>query len=89
MFMSEREWIAYSLNPAGGGRFLGTAVHKATAETLEMAYPERFIYNRVGPDFIDTVTGKGIELTTPGQVGAHMAKPAYGGVTFATYTLPK
>jgi len=86
--MSNKEWAAYSSNPAGGSRFLGTAVHRATVETLEMAYPERFIYNRVGPDFIDTVTGEVIELTTPGQVGAHMAKPLYSGVTFSTYTLP-
>jgi hypothetical protein len=39
-------------------------------------------------DFLDTTTGKFIELTTPRQVGAHLARPGYGGVTISTYALP-
>jgi hypothetical protein len=51
-------------------------------------YPGRFVYNTVGPDFLDTTTGELIELTTPRQVAAHLAKPGYNGVTISTYTLP-
>ena len=87
-YMSANQLRAYLANPAAGSRFLGTAVHNATAKALEMRYPFRFIYNLIGPDFLDTTTGDLIELTTPRQVGAHLARPGYGRVTIATYTLP-
>jgi hypothetical protein len=87
-YMSANQLRAYLANPAAGSRFLGTAVHNATARLLEMRYPDRFIYKIVGPDFLDTTTGKFIELTTQRQVGAHLARPEYGGVTISTYTLP-
>ncbi len=86
--MSAKQLAAYLANPVAGSRFLGTAVHKATARALEIRYPDRFIYNIVGPDFLDTTTGKFIELTTPRQAGAHLARPGYGGVIISTYTLP-
>jgi hypothetical protein len=70
-YMSANQLRAYLANPAAGSRFLGTAVHNATARLLEMRYPDRFIYKIVGPDFLDTTTGKFIELTTQRQVGAH------------------
>ena len=88
-YMSERQLNAYLKNPAAGSRFLGTAVHDATARALETRYPSRFTYNLVGPDFLDETTGELIELTTPRQVGAHLARPGYGRVTISTYTLPK
>jgi hypothetical protein len=87
--MTEKQVEAYLKNPAAGSRFLGTAVHDATAEALEKQYTSRFIYNRIGPDFLDKTTGKLIELTTPRQVGVHLARPGYDGVTISTYTLPK
>jgi hypothetical protein len=86
--ISAEQLEAYLANPAAGSRFLGTAVHNATAKVLETRIPDRFIYNTVGPDFLDTTTGKFIELTTPRQVGAHLARPGYGGVTISTYALP-
>jgi hypothetical protein len=88
-YLSRGQWAAYAANPASGGRFVGTAVHESTAASLGELYPGRFLYNRVGPDFIDTTTGEVLELTTPGQVGAHMAKPGYRWVTYSTYSLPK
>jgi hypothetical protein len=88
-YLSPAQWNAYAANPANGSRFLGTAVHESTADALRGLYPGRFQYNRVGPDFWDLTTGEELELTTPGQVGAHMAKPGYGAVTYSTYTLPK
>jgi hypothetical protein len=63
--MSAKQLAAYLANPVAGSRFLGTAVHKATARALEIRYLDRFMYNTVGPDFLDTTTGKFIELTTP------------------------
>jgi hypothetical protein len=87
--MTEKQLDAYLRNPAAGSRFLGTAVHDATAEALQMRYPYRFTYNLIGPDFLERTTGELIELTTPRQVGAHLARPGYGRVTISTYTLPK
>jgi hypothetical protein len=87
-YISANQLRAYLANPATGSRFLGTAVHNATARVLEMRYTGRFIYKVIGPDFLDTTTGKFIELTTPRQAAAHLARPGYGGVTISTYTLP-
>jgi len=67
-------------------RFLGQAVHNATAQALEALYPGRFLYSRVGPDFIDRATGQIIELTIPGAQAAHMAKPGYDAVDYALYS---
>jgi hypothetical protein len=86
--LSEKQLEAYLRNPAAGSRFLGTAVHKATAEALKMQYPSRFTYNLIGPDFLDKTTGELIELTTQRQVNAHLARPGYGRVTISTYKLP-
>jgi hypothetical protein len=87
-YMSERQLEVYLANPAAGSRFLGTAVHEATTQMLKMRYPGRFIYKLIGPDFLDTTTGKLLELTTQRQAAVHLARPGYGGVTIATYTLP-
>jgi hypothetical protein len=87
-FLSERELAAYEANPEAGSRFLGQAMHRATVEELETQYPGCFIYRTIGPDFVDTTTGEMLEVTTPGQVGAHALRPGYGGVTYATYELP-
>jgi len=87
-YMSVNQLNAYLANPAAGSRFVGTAVHDATADVLVALYPGRFVYNAVGPDFLDTTTGEMIELTTPRQVATHFARPGYGGVTMSTYTFP-
>jgi hypothetical protein len=88
-FLSKPEWKAYLKNPAKGARFLGTAVHRATAEALETLFPGRFNYNRMGPDFFDNVTGHFIELTTKAQEAAHKLKGGlYDVAKYATYLLP-
>jgi len=87
-FMSEAQANAFLKNPTSGARFLGTAVHQATAEALEAISPGRFLYQTIGPDFLDTTTGEFVELTTPGQAAAHAARPGYAGVTISTYSLP-
>jgi hypothetical protein len=88
-FMSQAQWAAYAKNPAAGSRFLGNAVHDATNAALKLAYGNRFQYNRIGPDFLDTLTGQLIELTTQGQIGAHLAKGGlYDIAAYATYFLP-
>lgn len=69
--------------------FLGQAVHRATDAALQASYPGRFIYNLVGPDFLDTTSGDLVELTTPGQLAAHIARGgAYLFARYATYQLP-
>jgi hypothetical protein len=88
-YLSNAQWQAYLKDTSAGGRFFGTAVHEATADALNEAYPGRFLYQMVGPDFIDTATGEVLELTTPGQVGAHKAKSGYDAVTYSTYVLHK
>jgi hypothetical protein len=88
--LSLDEQLEYAQNPAAGSRYLGKAVHEATAEALKKLYPGRFEYNRIGPDFRDALTRELIELTTPGQVAAHIAKGgAYVAAKYATYILPK
>jgi hypothetical protein len=83
--MSEGQATAFLKNPAGGSRFVGTVVHQLTHKILRVEFPGRFVYNRIGPDLLDTMTGELIELTTPGQLGRHMARPGYGGASFVTY----
>ena len=85
-YMTRGEQAAYLENPDAGSRFLGQAVHNATADSLQQIYGNRFIYSRIGPDFLDTHTGELIELTTPGEVSAHMARPGYRSVNYATYS---
>jgi len=80
-------------------RFRGSEVHKMTRDALIERYGDRFEYRTVGPDFLDTLTGKLIELTTPGQVSAHKLKgtdktkkgydPAYATCDYATYRWTK
>lgn len=88
-FLSASERAAFEANPAGGSRFLGQAVHRATRDALDEAFPGRFIYRMRGVDFVDTWTEEMIELTTPGQVASHMARPGYRGASYATYRLPE
>jgi hypothetical protein len=56
-FLSDAEWDAYARSPARGSRFLGQAVHRATAQSLENQYPGRFRYFTRGPDFLETGGG--------------------------------
>jgi hypothetical protein len=69
-------------------RTLGQAVHRLTAGALDEAYPGRFLYFTRGPEFVDTETGEMLELTTPGEVASHAARPGYDAVTMCTCTLP-
>jgi hypothetical protein len=87
-FLSNPEQAAYLANPAMRSVFAGQAIHRGTFQALESQFPKRFQYFTKGPDFLDKSTGELIELTTPGQVGAHMARPGYGAMTYSTYTLP-
>jgi hypothetical protein len=77
--MEEQPWLRSPM--------LGQAVHRNTASALDEAFPGRFQYRTRGPDFLDTLTGERLELTTPGQVGAHLGRPGYEGVTMCTYVL--
>ncbi|MFN2537802.1 MAG: RHS repeat-associated core domain-containing protein [Mycobacteriales bacterium] len=85
--LSLRETRRYNANPARGSRFLGQAFHRAVAIELRDQYPGRFAYRTRGPDFLDTTSGKTVELTTPEQVGIHQERPGYGDTTYATYRL--
>jgi hypothetical protein len=84
---------AYLANPAGGSRFLGTAVHTLVLRELRTQFPGRFEYFFRGPDFLDNVTHTLIELTTVAQKAGHEAR--YGSVwngnpvKYTTYVLPK
>ena len=85
-YLSRAELDAYERDPAAGRRFLGHALHRAVADALDEQFQGRFIYRTRGPDFIDTSTGEMIELTTPAQVGSHMARPGYGAMSYSTYS---
>ena len=69
--------------------FVGQAVYDETAAALERAYPGRFTYNRIGPDFLDNTTGDAVELTTRGEAASHMVRgTAYRAAQYATFELP-
>jgi RHS repeat-associated protein len=85
-FLTPRETTAYLSNTAGGSRFLGQAVHRATDQSLQATNPGRFIYSTRGPDFVDTLTGEIIELTTPGRVAPHALRDPFTNIV--TYVLP-
>ncbi len=86
-YLSDAEQLAYLANPERGSRFLGQAVHRGTAAQLERIHPGRFQYSTRGPDFVDTVTGELIELTTPGSVSRHLERDPW--VNIVTYGLPR
>lgn len=86
--LSPAERAAMQSQPWLEKPMLGQAVHRSTAGALDEAFPGRFQYSTRGPDFLDTLTGERLELTTPGQVGAHLRRPGYEGVTMCTYVLP-
>jgi RHS repeat-associated protein len=74
--LSPSQWAAVAEEGNGWRiwQYRGSEVHKETARRLQTNHPDRFVYRGVGPDFLDTLTGKLIELTTPGSKAAHKAK---------------
>jgi hypothetical protein len=86
--LSSGERAAMEADSGLASRMLGQGVHRSTANALDKAYPGRFWYRTRGPDFVDRTTGEMLELTTPGEVGKHFARPGYSNVTMCTYTLP-
>jgi hypothetical protein len=67
-------------------QYRGSEVHKLVADRLRRLYGNRFQYRTIGVDFLDTLTGKLIELTTPGQVGPHKKRGGdYDTCDYATY----
>jgi len=68
-------------------QYRGSEVHKLVAAKLRDRYGDRFRYRTKGVDFLDTLTGKLIELTTPGQVAGHKRRPDsdYDTCDYATY----
>jgi hypothetical protein len=86
--LSPAERAAMDADPGLTNRMLGQAVHRLTAAALDEAYPGRFLYFTRGPDFVDTETGEKLELTTPGEVASHRARPGYDAVTMCVYILP-
>lgn len=75
--------------------FIGTAIHEAVADRLNATFGKNvFEYHRVGPDFsyVDAAGNtQYVELTTPGQVARHKARPNpdYASAAYATYDMPK
>jgi hypothetical protein len=83
-YLSEAEQAAYANEPWLKPVFMGTAVHRATAQELG----DQFVYRTVGPDFLERGTGTMVELTTPGQVASHVARGEdYENALYATYRL--
>ncbi len=76
-FLTPKERLAFLRNPAKGARFLGTAIHRATANRLNVLYPGRFNYHATRQfDFLDRVTGEAIELTTRRGAASHAERGA-------------
>ena len=76
-YMSPKERAAYLADSENGSRFIGHAVHRATADVLEQTYPGRFDYNATRKfDFLDYDSGQMIELTTVKGVRTHQDRGA-------------
>jgi hypothetical protein len=89
-FLSAAQQEEFVRSSSLGAKILGQAVHQSTERALRDAYGDRFKYRQTGPDFLDTYTGRYVELTTPGQVQRHVAKGGtYVDAGYATYVLPK
>jgi RHS repeat-associated protein len=86
--LSQAERAALAKQPYLERMYLGQAVHRATADILRSA---GYRYSTLGPDFVTTIGGAPlyIELTTPLQVAAHMARGGlYSIAKIITYVLP-
>ena len=86
--MSPRSVSAIDRRPGMGPMFYGTQVHLQTRDLLQNLYGSRFRYFTKGPDFLDTLTGERIELTTQAAVPEHMRRVGYQGVSYVTYRIP-
>jgi RHS repeat-associated protein len=87
--LSQDQLDAAEEEPWRKWQYRGSEVHKMTAAELAARYGKRFIYHTVGVDFLDTLTGKLIELTTPGQVANHKKKGGdYATCDYARYKFP-
>jgi hypothetical protein len=70
----------------------GNALERLVAREIQASPEYRSILEHVGgpnnPDFIST-SGLNFDITTPGQVAAHLARPGYGtGLNVITYQRP-
>jgi hypothetical protein len=60
-------------------------IRSASIRPRDKCSPDHAIA-RVSPDFLEEATGNMVELTTPGQVGAHVARGGdYVNALYATY----
>jgi hypothetical protein len=75
----------------------GNAVERLTADEIRRFPLHRQLFDRAGgpsrPDFTGApggpAAGMNFDITTPGQVGAHLARPGYGpGLNVVTYQRP-
>jgi hypothetical protein len=75
-YMKPGQWNAFIKNSKVASMQLGQGMHNGINEILEEIYGERFRYFRKGPDFLDTLTGEYIEVTTVKQLTEHMKRYA-------------
>lgn len=88
--LSDDQRRAIQEEPWREWQYRGSEVHKETASRLSERYGDRFVYRTVDPDFLDQLTGRLIELTTPKQVRGHQRKGgAYESCDYATYRWPQ
>jgi uncharacterized protein RhaS with RHS repeats len=75
-YMTQAEIDSALTNPGLTNAYMGSAVQRATAQTLGSMFPD-FVNFATGPfDFLFTGTGEVFELTTYGQAAAHAGRGA-------------
>jgi hypothetical protein len=93
--LSREEMLSAAGNPGIARMQYGNAVERLVAREISSDPALRSLYQHVGgpnnPDFIGQgiFRGMNFHITTPGQAGAHLARPGYGqGLNIIQYERP-
>jgi F0F1-type ATP synthase membrane subunit c/vacuolar-type H+-ATPase subunit K len=96
-FLSRPEYLAGQRSAAVARLNMGKAVERSVADEISQFQPHRQLFDYASgpnrPDFTGVpggpAAGMNFDITTPGQVGAHLARPGYGpGLNVVTYQRP-
>jgi hypothetical protein len=88
-YLTHAEGLRVGEYPGMTRLYYRKAVERLTAEILEEAAPGLLEYadGRSGPDF--RAGGRIFDITTRGQVGAHLARPYGASLEYVTYEVPR
>ena len=89
------EYQAAQKGPGVSRMFYGHAVERLVAGDIQRSWIDKAMFRYVSgpsqPDFVGKgiLSGANYDITTPGQISVHLARPIYGeGLLIATYERP-